>query len=100
MINSPHFEELWMRFKKTLWLSGPLLVRDVALGITGVVTALIAFIAGCAFASAGNFAWFAYWGLLGAASLYTSIPQLRRIDELLQPGEKAEQSARSSPLAA
>ena len=89
-----------MRFKKIFWLIGPLLVRDVALGISGVAAALIAFIAGCAFASAGNFAWFAYWGLLGAASLYTSMQQLRRIDELLRPGEQADHSGPSLPLAA
>ena len=74
-----------MSFKKTLWLGGPLLVRDVALGISGVAAALIAFIAGCAFASGGNFAWFAFWGLLGAASLCTSIQRLRRVDELFRP---------------
>lgn len=100
MINSPHFEELRMRLMQTLWLSGPLLVRDLALGISGIVVALIAFIAGCAFASAGNVAWFAYWGLLGTASLYTSLQQLRRIDELFRQGEPADRHGRSLPLAA
>ena len=89
-----------MRLKKTFWLGGPLLVRDLALGLSGVAAALIAFIAGCAFASGGNFVWFTYWGLLGAASLYTSIRRLRRVDELLQPGVQPDQSGRSLPVAA
>ena len=100
MINSPRFEELRMRLVQTLWLGGPLLVRDLALGISGVVAAMIAFIAGCAFASTGNVVWFAYWGLLGTASLSGSIQQLRCLDEVFRQGEQADQSGRSSPLAA
>ena len=100
MINRSPFEELWMRVIQTLWLCGPLLVRDFALGISGLVAALIAFIAGCAFASTGNFAWFAYWGLLGTAGLCTSIPQVRGIAEMLRAADHADQSGSSLSMAA
>jgi hypothetical protein len=89
-----------MRLMQRLWLGGPLLVRDLALGISGVVVGLVAFIGGCAFAGAGSFAWFAYWGLLGTASLYMGIQQLRRISDLPGRGDQAGRSVPSLPLAA
>ena len=71
-----------MRPNQLLWLSGPLVVRDIVAGVGGVTVAAVALIAGCAFASAGNLAWFAFLGLLGTSSLHASLPQLRRLSQL------------------
>lgn len=89
-----------MRMMQMLWLCGPLLVRDLVLGSSGVAGALIAFIAGCAFVSAGSFAWFGYWGLLGALSLHLSIPQMRRAGALLEPAAEGDPLPPSLSVAA
>jgi cell division protein FtsW (lipid II flippase) len=57
----------------------------MVVGVGGVSVAVVAFIAGCAFASAGNLAWFAFLGLVGAASLHSSSAQLQRVRALLTP---------------
>ena len=80
-----------------LSFSGPLVVRDLVVGVSGVSCALIAFIAGCAFASAGNFAWFAFLGVNGAASLATALPHLRRVRALLASAGVADDN-REMPL--
>jgi hypothetical protein len=83
---------------QVLWLSGPLFVRDAVGGVGGLIVALAAFTTGCAFASAGNIAWFAFLGLLGVVSVHTSLSQLRRVRDVLAP--VANEPDISLPLAA
>ena len=83
--------------RNLLSLSGPLIVRDLVVGVSGVLCAVVAFIAGCAFASAGNLAWFAFLGVNGAASLATALPHLRRVRALLASADVADDK-REMPL--
>jgi hypothetical protein len=89
-----------MRLVQRFWLSGPLVVRDFVVGAGGVSVALMAFIAGCAFASAGSLLWFAFWASLAAASLYSSVLQLRRVGPLLTSRCDTDDSEPGLPLAA
>lgn len=59
-------------------MAGPLTVRDLVAGSGGVLVATVAIIAGCAFASASNLVWFAFWGIAGVLSHGRSVSLLRR----------------------
>ena len=88
-----------MRGMRLFWLAGPLAVRDLVAGSTGIAGASVAFIAGCALASTGTLLWFGYFGLLGVVSLTTGITQLRRVSRLSwvrAPGDESH----TLPLAA
>lgn len=54
-------------------------VRDLLGGTGGVTVFSVAVILGCAFASPGVFAWFAFFGLLGGTSLVASVPSPREV---------------------
>ena len=86
--------------RQVLWLSGPLVLRDVVAGILGVLTAIVAFLAGCAFASAGNFVWFAFLGASGVVSLSSSLPQLQRVHGLLTAADHVDNGDVQFPSAA
>ncbi len=89
-----------MRIYQLFWWSGPLVARDVIGGISGIAVAAVAVIAGCAFASAGNLAWFLFFGLLGASSLRASLPQLRRVSHLCVVLDPVDEPDTTLPLAA
>ena len=72
-----------MRWQRAVWLSGPIAVKDFVGGVSGIAVSLVAIIAGCAFASAGNMVWFGFLGLAGAVSLHTCIPQIRLMQAVL-----------------
>lgn len=89
-----------MRLVQRFWLSGPLAVRDFVVGVSGVPVALMAFIAGCAFASAGSFVWFTFWLSVAAASLGSSVLQLRRVGAFLPATDHPDESEPGLPIAA
>ena len=66
------------------FLAGPLVVRDFVAGTAGVAASALAFLAGCAFASAGNLVWFAFLGAVGVLSLHASIPAVLAAHRLSQ----------------
>lgn len=68
--------------KLLAFLAGPLVVGDFVAGSGGVLVAAVAIIAGCAFASAGNLVWFAFWGVTGVLALRRSVPALRQAHDL------------------
>jgi len=65
-----------------VYLAGPLVIGDLVAGSGGVLAAALALIAGCAFASAGNRVWFAFWGVAGVLSLRRSASALRQAHDL------------------
>lgn len=73
-----------MTLLRLAYLAGPLAVRDLVGGVGGVAVAVLAFLGGCALASAFNLAWFALIGGLGVASLATSAPTLLSVRHLVR----------------
>ncbi len=84
---------------RLLWLAGPLAVRDLIAGSTGIIAGMAAFIAGCALAGTGTLVWFGYFSLLGVASLSTGITQLRRVSRLAR-AHVGDDDIHYQPLAA
>lgn len=89
-----------MRGMRMLWLAGPLVVRDLVVGSSGIFVAVFAFVAGCALASSGTLLWFGYFGLLGVVSLATCLPQLRRINRILREPAHNDDDIQALPCAA
>ena len=89
-----------MRWLSALWLSGPIVFKDFLGGVSGIAVSLVAVIAGCAFASAGNMAWFGFLGLAGAMSLHGCIPQIRLMKAVLTNQPSLRDDDDTLPLAA
>jgi hypothetical protein len=89
-----------MRDMRMFWLAGPLVVRDLVVGSSGIGVAVFAFVAGCALASSGTLVWFGYVGLLGVVSLATCLPQLRRINRTLRGPARNDDDIQALPFAA
>ena len=89
-----------MRGTRMFWLAGPLVVRDLFLGSSGLVVTVVAFVAGCALASIGSLVWFGYFGLLAALSLASCLPQLRRIWRISRELARKDDDTHTVPLAA
>ena len=89
-----------MRGMRLLWLAGPLVVRDLAVGSSGIFVAAFAFVAGCALASSGTVVWFGYFGVLGVVSISAGLLQLRQVNRILRDPARSDDDIQSVPFAA
>ena len=89
-----------MRAMRMLWLAGPLVVRDLVVGGSGIFVAVFAFVAGCALASSSTVVWFGYFGVLGVVSIWAGILQLRQINRILRGPARSDDDIQTVPVAA
>ena len=68
-----------MRFHQLTMLLGPVAIRDLIVGTSGITAGGIAFLFGCAYVSTLTLMWFAFWSVLGIVSLGMALPVLRLV---------------------